>query len=348
MTWQEEDSEPRLTERLVDAYRRAAGSRTTSLQELAELLGVDVPAAREIADGWERIGLAVADRDGFRLRAPDSAVAQLIGGMSTRMRRELEALGRLVASGAALSSAWRESFEHDAVDYTIDRIHDDGAAWFAWWSYLLEREGGEAVAIVSNLDALATMDSAAPGLLGRTLDMLERGEVALSLLVPPEARAEPAAVLMDRLADAGAAIRVGDASDWFAAASGEVALVPATWGRDRDVSALLVREPSIVAGLESLFRLRWHAASPWRGPAAAQDPVIEALCEGRTDGDIADRFGISVRSVRRRVAAAIAETGSASRMELGYRLGSGARPDADRSGGGHRVLPPGFGTLSSR
>lgn len=59
-------------------------------------------------------------------------------------------------------------------------------------------------------------------------------------------------------------------------------------------------------------------------PAPGGDrPAIAELCRGRTDDEIARLLGISVRSVRRRVAAALAETGAASRMELGYLLGSG-------------------------
>ena len=189
----------------------------------------------------------------------------------------------------------------------------------------MERPGGEAFAILSNLDALALMEGAAPGHLDRLLGMLERGETALSLLVPAEAREGQAAAVMQRLAAAGAAVRVGDTTGWFAVGAGTAALVPAVWGKDRGVAALLVREPSIVAALEELFRLRWRDASRWQDgrPRAATDQAIAELCRGRTDDEVARLLGISVRSVRRRVAAALAETGAASRMELGYLLGSG-------------------------
>jgi len=322
MTWPDDDNSIGFPDRLVEAFRLAAQARVGTLAGLGELLGVDDAAAREVLVAWARAGLAAVDGDEFRLRPPDAAVAQALGDVAERMRRDLAGLAGLVAASGPLAAAWRESFENDAVDYTIDRIHDDGVAWFSWWSYIVERRGGAACAIVSNLDALAIMETAAPGLLDRTLGMLGRGEVALRLIVAPEARMGAAAAIMHRLAQAGAGVRVADSGRWFAVASDEVALVPATWGRDRDVAALLVREPSIVAGLTDLFRLRWQTASPWGGArfAAAADPVIEALCEGRTDGDVADRFGMSVRSVRRRVAAALAETGSTSRMELGYRL----------------------------
>ena len=307
------------------AYQHAARARVGSVLDLAASLGVDEATARALVADWERAGLATIEGDGVRLRDPSAAVGRYLDDWLSRQRRDLAGLRQLVASAGTLSAIWRESFENDATGYTIDRIDEDGRAWFAWWSYLVERPGGQAFAILSNLEALALMEEAAPGHLGRLLGMLERGETALSMLVPVEAREGEAADLMRRLTAAGAAVRVGDTTGWFAVGAGTAALVPAVWGRDRGVAALLVREPSIVAALEELFRLRWREATPWQGqPRAATDRAIAELCRGRTDEEVARLLGISVRSVRRRVAAALTETGASSRVELGYLLGSGA------------------------
>lgn len=327
MTWPVDDNAPVLPEPLVAAFQRAARARIGSVAELAESLGVDETAARGLVADWERAGLAAVADGSLRLRDPAAAVGLYLDEWLSRQRRDLAGLRQLVASAGTLSAVWRESFENDATGYTIDRIDEDGRAWFAWWSYLAERPGGRAFAILSNLEALALMDSAAPGHLGRLLGMLERGETALSLLVPAEAREGEAATIMQRLAVAGAAVRVGDTTGWFAVGAGTAALVPAVWGKDRGVAALLVREPSIVAALEELFRLRWRDASRWEDdrPRAVTDQAIAELCRGRTDDEVARLLGISVRSVRRRVAAALAETGASSRMELGYLLGSASR-----------------------
>lgn len=324
MTWPVDDNAPVLPEPLVAAFQHAARARVGSIPELAESLGMDEAAAGELVDDWERAGLATVDDDGLRLRDPAAAVGQYLDEWLSRQRRDLAGLRQLVGSAGALSAIWRESFENDATGYTIDRIDEDGRAWFAWWSYLVERPGARALAILSNLEALALMEGAAPGHLDRLLGMLQRGETALSLLVPAEAREGQAAAVMQRLAAAGAAVRVGDTTGWFAVGAGTAALVPAVWGKDRGVAALLVREPSIVAALEELFRLRWRAASRWEHgrPRAAADQAIAELCRGRTDEEVARLLGISVRSVRRRVAAALAETGASSRMELGCLLGS--------------------------
>ncbi len=325
MPWPDDDTAVYLPGRMVDAFRQAALARIRNVDELGELLD-DTAEARRVLAEWERAGLASREGGDFRLRDPGDALVHYLGELSTRLRTEFAGLRQLAASSRTLSTIWRESFENDTSDYTIDRIDDDGRAWFAWWAYLIEHPGTEASAIVSNLDALALMESAAPGHLERLLAMLGIHELALRLIVPPRADTGEPAALMTRLVAAGAEVRIGETAGWFAVTSGTAALIPAVWGRDRSVSALLVREPSIIAGLEELFQRRWRDATRWglRG-ADAVDPVVAELCRGRTDEEVAGIFGMSVRSVRRRVAAAMEATGSSSRMELGHRLGRADR-----------------------
>lgn len=97
--------------------------------------------------------------------------------------------------------------------------------------------------------------------------------------------------------------------------------MPATWGKDRDVDAMVLHTPSIIAALEQLFLVRWEASSPWQEGKTRTDPVIELLCLGRTDAQIAEELGISIPSVRRRVAAAMQREHCDTRMQLGFRLG---------------------------
>lgn len=263
-------------------------------------------------------------------RSPEAALARVLADWGARLQRETGQLAELLEAAPELSAAWRASHENDAVDYTIDRIGDDGAAWFAWWAYLLEHGRRPTYAIVSNLDALGGMDLAAPHHLEGLLGRVGRGELSLRLIVPAEARVGPAAELMSILHRAGVAIRVGDASGWFAVTPGRAALLPAVWGRDRDVDALMLHTPSIVAALEQLFLERWEDAGPWAGDEAASDPAIELLCLGRTDAQVADQLGISVRSVRRRVAAEMQRVGAVTRTQLGFRLAEERFPRGDR------------------
>lgn len=73
--------------------------------------------------------------------------------------------------------------------------------------------------------------------------------------------------------------------------------------------ALLVRTPTLVASLCTLFEMVWAQAvplgegpySPGSGLTPTQSKVLEMLATGMTDGSIARHLGISERSVRRHV-----------------------------------------------
>lgn len=314
---------------LVDIFRRAISLNPLTVDTLAAAIETSRTDTLAMLEQWERIGIASLSEQSITLHSPELALNRAVAGWGQRIQSDTAMLAGMVGSVGALARAWQDSFRNAASDYLIDRIeHDDGDAWFTWWSYLFEQGAGEICAIVSNLDAVELLDHSAAAHWQTMLQRLGESGITLRLLVPSEARSGRTRELMQTLAAAGVSLRVGNAQDWFAVAPGNAALLPATWGRDRDVAALIVHHPSIVAGFEQLFRIRWDAAQPWDAAADIarwlSDPVIDLLCLGHTDDEIAAKLGLSVRSVRRRVAAACSALGAMTRLELGYRLGRAA------------------------
>ena len=264
-----------------------------------------------------------------------SSPERLLLDLLARLQRDADELRDLVEELPLRTAAWRASYAKDTVDVTVDRIGADGASWFAWWGYLLEQGRHPTYAIVSNLDAIDGIEGLAPGHLDRLGQSLASGELSLRLIVPLGADRGAAGEVIAGLAGAGVELRVGDVSDWFAVTPNRAALLPARWGLDRDVDALVVHTPGIVAALEQLFLLRWSQARPWN---ERRDPAIELLCAGRTDDQIAEKLGISVRSVRRRVAAHMQRTGAATRTQLGYLLAREHAGSAHDDGGRSQAL----------
>lgn len=91
--------------------------------------------------------------------------------------------------------------------------------------------------------------------------------------------------------------------------------------RDTCAGALYVRSPALVAGLVSLFELLWDSGRPLSGGAPelldTQDSQLLHLLDlGAKDEHIARAMGISVRSVRARVARLMRMTDSRSRFQL--------------------------------
>ena len=86
----------------------------------------------------------------------------------------------------------------------------------------------------------------------------------------------------------------------------------------------LVRQPGIVHALSLWFEALWERASPLpeagtgRGARTAlNDFLLRELAKGAKDEEIARTLGISLRTVRRRVAVMMTELGVDSRFQAG-------------------------------
>ncbi|MGW1179446.1 helix-turn-helix transcriptional regulator [Kitasatospora sp. NPDC002543] len=92
--------------------------------------------------------------------------------------------------------------------------------------------------------------------------------------------------------------------------------------------ALCTREPAIVASLVALFEHAWETAAPiveeQDGAAASaltagERELLRLLSTGLTDDAAAKRLGVSVRTVRRQMAAVMERLDAASRFEAGLK-----------------------------
>ena len=104
---------------------------------------------------------------------------------------------------------------------------------------------------------------------------------------------------------------------------GDVAILP----RDQSSGALVVHGPDLVAPTLALFDVVWQASIPLVSDTAATAEaefsharvrqVVALLAQGQKDEAIARRLQVSVRTVRRLVAAALVALHAESRFEAG-------------------------------
>lgn len=91
----------------------------------------------------------------------------------------------------------------------------------------------------------------------------------------------------------------------------------------RDSPRVLVRQPSIVGALTIMFELLWERAEPAPGydyPASRTQMrrhLLEQMAEGAKDEQIARALGLSLRTVRRRIAEILIELGVDTRFQAG-------------------------------
>lgn len=103
----------------------------------------------------------------------------------------------------------------------------------------------------------------------------------------------------------------------------EAAVLPAEDGQG-DRQHLVVRDRALVAAVRALFDLLWERSSGLPHGAGGEDDspeargaVLELLALGAKDEAIARQLGLSLRTVRRRVADLLDELGASTRFQAG-------------------------------
>jgi DNA-binding CsgD family transcriptional regulator len=122
----------------------------------------------------------------------------------------------------------------------------------------------------------------------------------------------------------GAAIRVAtDVPSKLVVVTGYAAMLPLDFDTQDGNNGLFVREPALVNALAELFDLVWDRAVPLSvidTPADAarggQD-LLNLLAAGAKDETIARQLDVSLRTVRRHVAALLAALGARTRFQAG-------------------------------
>ncbi|MBO1767109.1 helix-turn-helix domain-containing protein [Allobranchiibius sp. GilTou38] len=99
----------------------------------------------------------------------------------------------------------------------------------------------------------------------------------------------------------------------------DVALGSTEWGRS-DGDFVVLRDPMVVAAFVELFDRLWLASAALEPAADEPEGLLELMRQGLKDEAIARVLGISLRTVRRRVAALMAEHGVDTRFQLALRL----------------------------
>ncbi|GHB56726.1 hypothetical protein GCM10010347_28550 [Streptomyces cirratus] len=103
----------------------------------------------------------------------------------------------------------------------------------------------------------------------------------------------------------------------------ELAFIPA---QDGSWGAVVIREPSTVAYLCSIFEQTWDLATPFSNAAGQgleevareiHETIIKLLGAGLKDEAIARRLGMSLRTARRHIADIMEELGAGSRFQAG-------------------------------
>jgi predicted transcriptional regulator len=300
-------------------YRALVREPRATLTQLASAVGRSAVVTRRALDGLEAAGLI--SRQGKPTRfipaAPDMAIEALI------MRREQE-LERCRIAAAELLAHYRQS-AHPAAD--VVELLAGREASLQRYLQLLTTARTE-VLMFDKPPYLGPLDNPLE------VEVLARG-VSWRAIYAPEALDQP-----DRLEQLRAWHAAGEQARIctnvplkLVLVDRRAALLPLTLdSQGAENTAILVHPSSLLATLGLLFDMLWDQSLPLT-PGTENDgaasneledidrALLQLLTAGVKDQAIARQLGVSLRTIRRRLANLMREAGAVSRFQLGMLAG---------------------------
>ena len=298
-------------------YRQVLRSPPAALEEHARSVGWTARRARPLLGELEALGLVHRGVDGtVRADDPRATVGRLLDGEEAdlddrrrrllELRRTLETLEHDYRGGLLASGPRTPAWEHVAPGETVATV-----------DHLLRTTTGP-------LLQMSRYVSQGPG----HDEAVERQRSRLLASGRPLRSVFPQSVLESPRWSAWAERRAADGEQQRYLA-GEA--IPAGYGvfggsavlvSSGQEDLLLVRDPSLVEVFTALFEQLWRRAEPALGAATPEEGrLLELLALGFKDEAIARQLGLSLRTVRRRIATLMVEHGADTRYQLGLAVG---------------------------
>jgi DNA-binding CsgD family transcriptional regulator len=307
-------------------YRGMLTDPGVGVVDLGEQLGLDEAVVRDGLDQLVDLGLLRASREtrgGLRPVSLHLGVEVILRRQEEELARRQEQLARSRAAAAAAVAEYaslRPNTEVDGAERVVglDAIQDR-------LEVLAARLTSECLAIAPG--GAQSSDSRAAS---RPLDedALRRG-IRMKTVYQDSVRNDPETLAYARwLTEEGGQVRTSPVlPSRLLVFDRTVAVVPIDPSNSR-AGALCTRSPGIVASLMSLFEQTWRSAVPLgadrpqsdeSGLSGNERELLRLLASGLTDEAAGKRLGVSLRTVRRQMAALMERLNASSRFEAGLK-----------------------------
>lgn len=296
----------------------ALRARPATIDELAALSRHSLPELRALLtelNSYELIALA-GDQIGYR------PPAQTLSALSTRMldaashdlrARITETTALLAAVPDLVASAAVGTAEHGNFGGEI--FHGPTAAHELWRSLITQQHTRKSACMFPDAEALLIPDSELSNTWRSALsddDIRVRAIISVADLARAESHA-----MIDAATASGVEFKaLRRPPSWFWLTDDAVGL-PLSWGDPWPTSAVLLRSEPVISLMHGLFDSWWQAAV---SPAPAEHPwdaIVALMADGATLEAASHAIGVSARTGRRRIEAAMDHYGVSGAVALG-------------------------------
>jgi sugar-specific transcriptional regulator TrmB len=253
---------------------------------------------------------------------PSTVASQVVTPMGTRGAELLAESTHWARAFSGLAQSWRRSAPAERGPFT--EIHGPEAVGAFLASAVADAEEELLTAQPQGLRDGRTLDAAAR----RDQAALRRGLRMRTLYQHSARRSSATHKYVAAVTALGAEVRTLD--EFFnriIVIDRRIAVIPGAGG---PATALVIREPNLLAYLVDIFERTWERGRPFinRGPVAQRDiaheqrqMTIRMLIEGHADPASAKRLGVSPRTYAGYIADLKDEFDAETRFQLGYTMG---------------------------
>lgn len=299
---------------------------TRTTDQLADLSGAGLSEVTAALEGLDELGVIRFWPAGIAVRQPALGLGTLIERVEDELMSRYRRVSDLRSEVAALQAGFGAIHGPDDGSSTVERIEGidavreriDELSFFARVSLDSIQPGGpqsrEAIEASRPLDRRAARRRTAMRLINNKTVMSD----------------ELNRTHLHELVALGVQVRVTDSAvERMLIIDNTVAVVPIEPGHSRQ-GALVVREPSLVAGLADLFTRVWQAAEEVHLDVDEADTlrdgevlggndrtILTMLASGATDETVARQLGVSTRHLRRQISRILRVLGADSRFGAG-------------------------------
>jgi len=298
-----------------------------------------VVARSGLDDGAVRAGLARLSAEGnlaiqddvILLNAPVHAAAIAIERLLQQERAEAESrsarLGAIVDGLARRTSSWSfgESIAQDRL--VLQTAHGPHAAEDLWFAVQASRvgDGGRVHAVLTDLERYRASSPERSRSFARAMSTYS----SVQAIIPVMPLDERLLGMVRTFRDSGVEFRMlPDPPSWFWVDDEGVTGVPLEWGEKAPQSVLAVSSPVIAGLARAYFEELWQQGMPVDADSGGYGVLLHRMRRGMTLDAASRSLGITPRTGRRRIAAAMERYGVATLFALGAAWAQDGSPEA--------------------
>ncbi|HSE07655.1 MAG TPA: helix-turn-helix transcriptional regulator [Nocardioidaceae bacterium] len=301
-----------------ETYLSLLRASKTSRLHLTEVTGLTPAELDEVLQRFEAVGLVRQEDGTVATESPADLLGRLIAGETERLHRDADRVDALRNLLPALLAEQFTAPPPQGGGFVNVRAVDGGDV-AQLIRTLAEESTGDLLWFRPDqwrLPVTAEVD-------GLVRDLVASGR--RSRVIYPARVLEDAPDVVRSRAEAGESVRiVASVPTRISIFGNNVALMSDRWGASSG-RRLVVSEHSLVGALRALFEHVWERGMsvPGMGGGVEDDPngrqrlLLQQLANGAKDEQIARALGVSLRTVRRRVAETMEDLGAESRFQAG-------------------------------